>query len=59
MVFRVIFIRMRTDTRFRLHLPVMFCLSGWMLFLILLTYSMTVADSFVIYYQLQLLVVIC
>lgn len=59
-IFGVIFITMRTGTRFRLHsLVMMFYLLGWVLFLILLKYSMKISGSVIIYNQLQLLVVIC
>lgn len=58
-IFGVIFIRMRTGTRFRIHSLVMFSLLGWVLFLTLLTYSMKISGSVIIYNQLQLLAVIC
>lgn len=59
-VFRVVFNRMRTGTRFGLHsLVMMLYLLGWVFFLILLIYSRKISGSVITYNELQLLVVLC
>lgn len=59
-VTKIVFIRMRTGTRFGLHsLVMMLYLLGWVFFLILLIYSRKISGSVITYNQLQLLVVIC
>lgn len=58
-VTKIVVIRMRTGTRFGLHsLVMMLYLLGWVLFLILLIYSLKISGSVITYNQLQLLVVL-